>query len=202
MARSPRDEAAPASPSTRELAERVDRQVRRMGAQSVLTSHTVAGRFGLNTTDLECLDLVFMRGRTSPGELAKATGLTSGAMTALLDRLEDAGYITRTADPDDRRRVQVRVRAEAIRPIDAVYRPMQREMFKLWSTFTAGELQVIERFLSRSIDLAVSCTERIREDAAGSARRRRAQHGAAASQDRGAADRNVRGGRSTTRAAR
>jgi len=156
-----------------ELIERVARQVRRAGAQNVVTSQVVAERFGLHTTDLECLDLIVMRGRTSAGELAAATGLTSGAMTALLDRLEKAGYITRTPDPDDRRRLHIRVRADAIEPIMAVYEPMQARMFELWSSFSARELAVIEDFLSRSTDLAVACVDKIRSEAVLPPNRRR-----------------------------
>src|SRR5262245_24811116 len=100
--------------SKKALVEEVGLLLRKVSAQSVINSQVVAERFGLHTTDLECLDLIVMRGRTSAGELAAATGLTSGAMTALLDRLEAAGYIVRTPDPDDRRRHLISVRPEAI----------------------------------------------------------------------------------------
>ena len=150
----------------KELVRRVGLEVRRMGAQNVITSQTIAGRFGLHTTDLECLDLIFMREQATAGELAQATGLTSGAMTALIDRLEKAGYVMRVADPTDRRRQQIRIRAEAIEPIKAVYKPMQTEMFKLWSSFNARELQAIANFLSRSTDLAIACVERISSETA------------------------------------
>jgi DNA-binding MarR family transcriptional regulator len=133
-----------------------------MGAQNVMTSQTVAERFGLHTTDLECLDLILMRGQVSAGELAKATGLTTGATTALIDRLEKAGYVAREGDPTDRRRRYVRIRPENIKPIQAVYEPLQSEMFKLWSSFSPHDLRVIEDFLSRSTDLSVACVERIR----------------------------------------
>jgi DNA-binding MarR family transcriptional regulator len=141
------------------LVARLGEQVRRMGAQSVLISKTVAGRFGLNTSDLECLDLIYLRGHASAGELARATGLTSGAVTALIDRLERAGYLERIDDPTDRRRREVRILADAIEPIQAVYQPMQARMFELWSSYTARDLGVILDFLSRSTDLAVECTE-------------------------------------------
>ena len=145
-----------------ELVERVGVEIRRMGAQSVLKSQAIAEKFGLHTTDLECLDLIYLRGQASAGELAEATGLTSGAMTALIDRLEKAGYVMRQADAKDRRRRYVRIRAEAIEPIKALYSPMQAEMFKLWSSFSARDLRVIADFISRSTDLSVDCTERLR----------------------------------------
>jgi DNA-binding MarR family transcriptional regulator len=133
-----------------------------MGAQNVITSQVVADRFGLHTTDLECLDLIYLRGRVTAGELARATGLTSGAITTLIDRLERAGYVVREGDPEDRRRRYVRLLPEAIKPIEAVYQPMQAAMFKLWSTFSPRDLKVIADFLSRSTDLSVACVEKIR----------------------------------------
>src|SRR5712691_10692070 len=159
MRRSQPKAKAKAPPATRKaLVARVGAQFRLMGAQSVLTSKAVARRFGLHTTDLECLDLIYLRERTSAGDLAKATGLTSGSVTALIDRLEKAGYVERVADATDRRRREVRIRPDAIKPIQAVYQPRQARMVKLWSTFGARDLEVIIDFLSRSTDLAVACT--------------------------------------------
>lgn len=141
-----------------------------MGAQTVLLSKAVAARFGLNTTDLECLDLIFLRGGASAGELAEATGLTSGAMTAVIDRMERAGYVERVADPNDRRRREVRIRPEASRPIEAVYQPIQARMVELWSTYSARDLKLIADFISRSTDLAVVCIEAVRRGGSGRSR--------------------------------
>ncbi|HET9949933.1 MAG TPA: MarR family transcriptional regulator [Longimicrobiales bacterium] len=153
--------------SHHELVERVDRCVRRAGAQSVLTSRAIADRFGLHSSDLEALDVIFLRGEASPSELADATGLTSGATTALLDRLERAGYVERRPDPEDRRRVRVRLIPEAIEPIQAVYAGMQRRMFDLWSSYSARDLEVVAEFLTRSTDLHVECVRELvsRQDA-------------------------------------
>ena len=155
------------------LVEQVGRAVRRMGAQSVITSEVVAKRFGLHTTDLECLDLIFLRKDPTAGELAKATGLTSGAVTALIDRLETMGYVERVADSGDRRRVHVRIKPEAIKPIEAVYAPMQEKMFRLWSTFSERDLRVIADFISRSLELSVECVEEIARHAPAAPSKRR-----------------------------
>ena len=64
------------------------REVRRMTAQSVLISQAVSERFGLSSSDLECLDLALLSGGATAGEFAKATGLTTGAITGVIDRLE------------------------------------------------------------------------------------------------------------------
>ncbi|HEV7308059.1 MarR family transcriptional regulator [Ensifer sp.] len=149
----------------------VDRSVREMGAQSVMTSQAVADRFGLHTTDLECLDLIYLRERVTAGELAAAAGLTSGATTALIDRLARAGYVERTADAADRRRVYVRIRPKSVAPIKAVYEPMQQRMFQLWSRYDADELTLIADFLTRSTELAKACVEEIRTGAPPASRR-------------------------------
>ena len=163
------------SPAMRQLVASVGENVRRMGAQSVITSQVIAERFGLHTTDLECLDLITMRHQLSAGELAAATGLTTGAMTALIDRLELSGYVERVADQRDRRRVQVRIRLDAIAPIVAVYEPMQARMFELWSReYSAKELSVIADFLSRGTDLAAECVQEIHSSAPPVSTKRRA----------------------------
>ena len=157
--RTARSDAVP----LKELVEQVGIAVRKMGAQSVVTSKTVADRFDLNQTDLEVLDLIFLRKQASAGDLADATGLSSGSVTALIDRLESAGYIERMDDPEDRRRVLVRVCHEAIEPIKAAYMGMQKKMFALWSTFEPRDLKVITEFVTRSTELAGACCKELRE---------------------------------------
>jgi DNA-binding MarR family transcriptional regulator len=144
------------------LVENVSIAVRRMGAQSVVMSKIVADHFSLNQTDLEVLDLIQLRGEASAGELAAATGLSSGSVTALLDRLESAGYIERFGDPGDRRRVLVRIRPNAIKPIVAMYGDIQTKMHALWSTFDPDQLRTILDFITRSTDLAVECSKDMR----------------------------------------
>ena len=159
--------------SQHDLVARAGHAIRRMNAQSVMTDAAVAARFRLHTTDLECLDLIYLRRDQTAGELAKATGLTSGAVTALIDRLQAAGYVERVADSADRRRVHVRIRPEAIKPIEAVYAPMQQAMVALWSKFSERDLQVIVDFISRSTDLAAACANEISRAAPALPRKRR-----------------------------
>lgn len=158
MAKSP----SPAANKKAGLIEDVSVAVRKMGAQSVVMSKIVADRFSLNQTDLEVLDVIQLRGTASAGELSDATGLSSGSVTALLDRLERAGYIERFDDPGDRRRVLVRARSDAIKPIAAMYGDIQTRMYALWSTFDADQLRTILDFVTRSTDLAVECSKDMR----------------------------------------
>jgi DNA-binding MarR family transcriptional regulator len=131
------------------------REVRRMTAQSVLISEAVSERFGISSSDLECLDLALLSGGATAGEFAKATGLTTGAITGVIDRLERAGYVRRERDPTDRRKVIVRARPAMTRRIAPLYDSLQREMTALWGAYSDAELALILDFLARSCDLAV-----------------------------------------------
>jgi DNA-binding MarR family transcriptional regulator len=149
----------------RKLIELVGREVRRMGVQSVLMGRAVADRFGMHPTDLETLDLIVLSEETTAGDLAKATGLTSGAMTTVVDRLERAGYVIRVADPDDRRRHFIRVKPEAGARVGATYDRLEAAVVQLWSGYSDDELKLILDFLTRSTDAAVTFVEQISQEA-------------------------------------
>lgn len=152
--------------SPRPAVARVGEVVRRVGAQSVLMSQTVAARIGLTMTDLECLDLVGLRGSVTAGELARETGLSTGATTALIDRLERAGYVRREADPGDRRRVMIRMDREAVAPIAALYEPIALRSAELWDRYTDEELALVERFLVETLEMGIACVRELRAEPA------------------------------------
>jgi DNA-binding MarR family transcriptional regulator len=132
------------------LAGRLMLALRRSSAAGVLHGQTVARRVGVNSTDLECLDLILMSGPSTAGEIARHTGLTSGAVTGLIDRLERLGLVERTADPADRRKVLVRVREDRIGPIAALYAPLEKAMQSLLAGYSKEELKVLIDFSERS----------------------------------------------------
>jgi len=148
-----------ASPPPRDaLLKTLDETLRTVGAQSVLMSDGVAKLVGVNATDLECLDLVGLAGGTTAGRLATATGLTTGAMTAVIDRLERAGLARRVRDASDRRRVHVEVRAENARRIELLYRPLAAAVARLNEEYGDRQLAVIAEYLSRTVKL---CAEHL-----------------------------------------
>lgn len=151
---------------------RVDVLVREMAAQTMVTSQIVASHFGLHTTDLRVLDIIFMRRQMLAGELVTATGLSSGSVTALVDRLVSAGYVERRDDDTDRRKVWVCSRNDAIEPIKEIFMPSQRRMYELWRTFTASELDTIVAFLGRTTKLAAECAEEMRQQTKPTGKRR------------------------------
>jgi DNA-binding MarR family transcriptional regulator len=127
--------------------------LRRSSAAGVLHGQTVARRVGVNSSDLECLDLILMSGPSTAGEIARHTGLTSGAVTGLIDRLERLGLVERTADPADRRKVLVRVREDRIGPIARLYAPLEKAMQSLLAGYSREELKLLIDFAEQSGDL-------------------------------------------------
>ena len=110
----------------RENIDSVLRSLRRVNLQGSFLGQTVAIRFGLSESDIETLEQLIDMGATTAGKLSEITGLTTGAVTRVIDRLEQAGYVRRVPDPADRRRVIVEVVPEKVAadPVDA--RPGRR----------------------------------------------------------------------------
>src|SRR5262252_445612 len=86
--------------------------LRRAGSVMQLLGAAAAEKIGINVTDLNCLNILALGGRMTAGDLARATGLTTASITGVLDRLEEAGFVRRERDPQDRRRVVVRLDPE------------------------------------------------------------------------------------------
>jgi DNA-binding MarR family transcriptional regulator len=119
--------------------------------------------FGINRTDLRCMDVVLQRGRLSAGELATAAGLSPGAVTAALDRLERAGYAVRVRDTADRRRVLVEPTESAIDGAEQVYGPLREAGSSVIERFSRPQLAAIADFLERAADMQLSRATQLRE---------------------------------------
>ena len=135
------------------LLARLDETLRKVSAQSVLMSDAVGHLVGLNSTDLECLDLLYLAGPTTAGRLAEHTGLTTGAITAVIDRLERAGFVRRLRDPRDRRRVLVTASPRSLQRIEPLYRRLAARTAALNAGYDDRQLAVVVDYLSRALDL-------------------------------------------------
>jgi DNA-binding MarR family transcriptional regulator len=122
----------------------------------------VAAYLGINRTDLRCLDVLLEQGRATAGYLAEALGLTTGSITAMLDRLERLDYVQRTPDPADRRRVEVRPTAKVVDLERQLYGPLVEEGLRGMRRYTMQDLQLFVDFLQRDTGLQAAHTERIR----------------------------------------
>jgi DNA-binding MarR family transcriptional regulator len=136
--------------------ERADLEVafaaglRRTGALMQLMGSAAAEKIGINATDLVCLNILSFSGHMTAGELARATGLTTASITGVVDRLEEAGFVTRERDPRDRRRVVVQINLDrAMRDVAAVFVPMLRAWRDMASRYSDDELRLIVDFYAR-----------------------------------------------------
>jgi DNA-binding MarR family transcriptional regulator len=159
-----------------ELLGALDRAMRQVSARSVLFSHAVAERSGVNSTDMECLDLLILMGPMPAGQLAELTGLTTGAITGVIDRLERAGYARRENDPNDRRRVIVQpVREKAEGEIGRFYTSLTHAMAELYACYSDEELALVVDFATRADAIVQEATRRLRKETPAVRKRRQSQ---------------------------
>src|ERR1700724_4256187 len=103
------------------LMEELEHAVRRSSGLGVIFGQTVANRAGISASDLECLDFLNLEGRVTAGRLAEVAGLTTGAITGVIDRLEKAGLVRRERDSEDRRKVFIAIVPENVAKIGRLY---------------------------------------------------------------------------------
>jgi DNA-binding MarR family transcriptional regulator len=149
--------------SSDSASHRLTLALRTASAQGLLISHAVSAKVGLNTTDLECLDVIQMASLASPGELARKTGLTTGAVTAVLDRLERAGCIKRQPDPNDRRRVLLAIQPDKMEALWRLYAPLQAAMEQLYGSYSDAELVTIAEFTERAAGVSAEFIRSLQE---------------------------------------
>jgi len=141
--------------------------VREFSARVVLFHDAVAAAVGLHVTDVKVLRLLGGEAMTA-GQLAETAGLTGPAITALVDRLEAGGYVTRERDAGDRRRVTVRAVPAKVRALNRLYDGYGREMAALLATYSREERSAIERYLAETAALLATHAARLRGRPAGS----------------------------------
>lgn len=127
---------------------------RRHSTATVLFHHAVAERLGLGPTDHKCLDLLVERGTLTGSELAALTGLTTGAVTGVVVRLERAGYLCREPDQQDRRRQLLHPVPERMAAIAEVFTALAGDARKLVEGFDTAQLEAIAEFLARATRFA------------------------------------------------
>ena len=128
--------------------------------QQAFMSNAIAERLDLTPTELKVIGTL-VRGPLTAGEISQRTGLTSGAVTRLVDRLVERGSVRRRDDANDRRRVLVEITANAQHVCEPFYGPLEREGTRLLEDLTEKELETILKYLRVSYELTKKHTERI-----------------------------------------
>jgi DNA-binding MarR family transcriptional regulator len=141
------------------LLEALEQAMRKASAQGVLYGQSVANAVGISGSDLDCLDLLNFEGRVTAGRLAEVTGLTTGAITGVVDRLEKAGLVRRERDEADRRKVYIVILPASAARIGRYYLPLQEKMHKVWGTYSDAELQLLLRFATEGYKASVDATQ-------------------------------------------
>ena len=150
--------------SKSELVDELIREFRVSGNQDNAFDNLAAERLGVNETDLHCLNIIENSGGLNAGDLAAQSGLTPGAVTGVIDRLERAGFARRVPDATDRRRVNVEVTPAFYQCAERIWGPMATDWHAaLTKRFTTEELERIIDFLRTTIEVGRRHLDRLRE---------------------------------------
>ena len=128
------------------FAELID-EVRRSQSATARFDQAVADALGLNRTDMRCIDVLHRVGPITAGRLAEETGLSAGAMTTALDRLERSGYARRVRDAGDRRRVLVELTTETVGRAEAFYSEHAAQAERLYGRFSLEQIEFLLQFV-------------------------------------------------------
>ena len=149
------------SPKEKLIAELLE-QFRISGSQDHAFDNVAAERLGINRTDLACLDVITRVGPVTAGEVAAAAGLTTGAVTAVVDRLERAGYARRVRDDEDRRRVMIEATPEFLRRAERIWDPIAADWRRMIRRHTAQELALMVEMMRAGNEIEARHIDRVR----------------------------------------
>lgn len=135
--------------------------VRKLTRSSLMFQYAVAEKMKLNATDAECIDFLMEMGTSTAGDLAKATRLTTGAMTNVIDRLEKAGFVKRESDPTDRRKVLIRYVPKKHEKTKQYYDAMAADVYVLFSGYTESNLKFLSQHSEKLTEIFHSHAEKI-----------------------------------------
>ncbi|WP_263878502.1 MarR family winged helix-turn-helix transcriptional regulator [Paenibacillus sp. PSB04] len=136
-------------------------ELRNNSTATILFHQAIAAKLGINSTDHKCLDVIMKNQPLTAGQLAALTGLTTGAVTGVLDRLEKVGYIFREQDPEDKRRVNIYMNQEnAEKNIVPLFSSFAAEMNQLLSNYDDKELEFIIDFIRQCNQVLMKFTEK------------------------------------------
>jgi DNA-binding MarR family transcriptional regulator len=150
--------------SKKDLEKQVIIAARENGISSVLFRNAIGRKLNLNITDSECLSLLSIQGISTPTELARYTGLTTGSTTAMLDRLEKAKFIRRMPNPKDRRGVLIEINKQYTETVGPFIADLQKAQNELIASYSDKELETIADFLTRFTNNVKERTNTIKKD--------------------------------------
>jgi DNA-binding MarR family transcriptional regulator len=135
---------------------------RELSARTIFLHQAIADRFGLNITDHKCLDLLVNQGPMPAGRLAELSGLTTGAITGVVDRLEKKGFVQRAADPRDRRKAVIVPVPEKVAEIGKIFGRLAERTAAVIARYSPKERAAIDDFAVRMSTLVEQFVEELK----------------------------------------
>ncbi len=152
-----------------DLLKQVNMAAREYTISVVLFRHAIGEMLGVNVTDMECLALIFYKGLATPSEISRYIGLTSGATTAMLDRLEKACLIERRPNPKDRRGTLIVLTNERNKELDTLFAPGRDAINRLTASYSERDLEIIADYLKKLVDVWEQERENLKQRRKGNA---------------------------------
>lgn len=130
-----------------QIVKEMDLRLRAFTTSAVLAANSIAQQVGMGMNELKCAEFLVRMGPMSAGKLAELAGLTTGAITGIVDRLEKAGWAKRVADPNDRRRVIIHPGPQETETVDGLYSAYMDSLTNLLARYSDDELVLMTEFI-------------------------------------------------------
>jgi len=138
------------NPAKEDLFHALNGALREFSTDTIVFHQSIADKLGLNSTDHKCLDIILRNSPMTAGKLSELTGFTTGTVTGVLDRLEEAGYIYRDKDPNDRRKVIIHVRKDkAEREIYPLFQSLDTAIHTHFGEYSEKDIRFLLDFLTK-----------------------------------------------------
>ncbi len=149
----------------KQLIQDLERAMSNTSTEAIFLHQAIADSLGLNITDQKCVNLISRFGPMTAGKLAELSGLTTGAITGVIDRLERAGFAKRIPDPEDRRVTIVELIQdnEAEKKFRVIISRLSKKMKKVFATFTDEELAIILKYITMTVKTSHQVTLELKE---------------------------------------
>jgi DNA-binding MarR family transcriptional regulator len=146
-----------------ELTKNFSQISRNYSDASILMHEAISRNIGLAGIDHKYLGLIITKKQMTAGEIAEITGLTTGAVTGLIDRLEKRKLVKRKADKTDRRKVLIVPNTQkAMELLQPIFNDLQKRTQELTSTFSNAEIKVIERYFTTATEIMKTVTQNLK----------------------------------------
>ena len=143
--------------------EDLGRAMMDLSNEQILFHQAIADSLDLNITDHKCVNLISRFGPMTAGKLAELTGLTTGAITGVIDRLEKGGYAKRKPDPRDRRVTIIELTKKGV-TIRKIFSPLVKNMGAVLEVFSDKELSLILKFVKLAAQTSREATKELRKN--------------------------------------